>query len=278
MRIGVAYGTSKTPTVGTIAQTLAAITDLYKMGLRAFVLPEELFTVISDASDLYKERYGELLKVRNLAQKYNIELSLHLKSLPEDPVQADSLLKTFCSLSNILDCRCFITHPNFYKMVPQGQALKLVVYKINEIVGGVNFKVNVGIETTGRINEVGSLEDVIDISRRTRSTEPIINFGHVHARGSGALRTDQDFRAILDRTRAEIGQSWLNNAYLIFSGVSYGPSGETRHIPFAKSDLKLEYLTKAIMSLGMKGTLILDDPGREKAVLEMQQALADMVR
>jgi deoxyribonuclease-4 len=128
------------------------------------------------------------------------------------------------------------------------------------------------------VNELGSLEDVIDITKRTTGTEPILNWAHIHARGAGILRTEQDFRSILDKVRASLGQSWLGNAYFIFSASSYGPSGEIKQIPLSSSDLNLAYLIKQIMSLGIKGTMIFDDPGREKAILDILTELGDMVR
>lgn len=278
MRLGLAYGTSRNPTVRTVTQTLETLRTLYENGLRAFVLPKELFGHIIDSQSLYKEHYGELLKVRTLAQKYNIELALHHDSLPDDPVRLDETLKIFCTLAGVMDCRTFTVQPTFYKMMPQDQALKLVVHKINEIINLTNAKSKVGIETTGRLNELGSLEDVMDIVRRTSNTEPVINFGHIHARSVGALRSDADFKNVMNKVRASVGQSWLQNAYLIFTGVTYGPSGLIKKVPFSRSDISLQHLIKAVMSLGVKGTIIIDDPNREQSLLRIQQELADMVR
>jgi deoxyribonuclease-4 len=278
MRIGIAHGTSKLPLTRNTNDVLTILRELYKIGLKAFVLPPELFSGIKTTSDLYKTHYGNLLKIKDIANKSNIELSIHNPRLPEDPVALDETLKTFSAITSIMDCRALIIHPTFYKMMPQDQALKLVVYKINEIVTGARANISIGIETTGRMNEVGSLEDVIDIVKRTRSTEPVINWAHIHARGSGALRTQNDFKVILDKVRSNIGPAWLQGAYFFFSGVSYGPSGEIKHIPLEKADINLEYLIREVMSLNIRGTLIFEDPGRDKFILDMLDTLADMVR
>jgi len=128
------------------------------------------------------------------------------------------------------------------------------------------------------VSKLGSLEDVIDIVKRTRDTEPIINWAHVHARGSGALRTEEDFRRVFDKVRAEIGQAWLQNAYFFFSGISYGPSGEIKHIPLAESDISLRTLIRQSISFGVKGTLVFEDPEKEKLILKILEDLGDMVR
>jgi endonuclease IV len=64
----------------------------------------------------------------------------------------------------------------------------------------------------------------------------------------------------------------------LFSGISYGPSGEIKHIPLADSDINLEYLIKEIMSFNIKGTMIFEDPDKEKFMLRMLEQLANMVR
>ncbi len=278
MRVGVAYGTSQTPVVKSLADTLQALELLYQSGLKAFVLPGQLFSEIEDTQSLYKDFYGELLKIRTLAQKYNIELSIHNDSFSDDPEKIDLTLKILGSIAGIIDCRTLILHPTFYKMVPQDQALKLVVHKITEIINTSNMKTKIGFEPTGKINELGSLEDVIEITKRAPKTEPIINFAHIHARGAGALRTEADFRNIINEVRASIGQQWLHNAYLMFSGVTYGPSGLKNYVPSQRSDLKLIYLIKTIMSFGMKGTLIFEDPNREETITQILKEFGDMVR
>lgn len=275
MRIGVSYGSRKTPVVRTTAQALDVLRDLYKVGIKAFVLPKELFAGISSASDLYKGYYGDLLKIRDIANKFSIELALHYPSLTDQP---DEIMKIFCKIASIMDCRSFIIQPNFYQNMPQDQALRLVVYKVNEIMTGLRTSVKMGIETTGRVKEMGSLEDIIDIVKRTKDTEPVINWANIHARGSGALRSEDDFRRVFDSVRAEVGQSWLHNVYFLFSGVSYGPSGRIRNIPLSESDISLKTMIRQSISFGVKGTLIFEDPDKEKLILKILEDLGDMVR
>jgi len=276
MRIGIPYGITKIPVVRNFRETMEVLRELYKIGLKAFILPRELFSDIKTTADIYKIRYAELLKIKEEAKKLNIELALRHTELTEQP---DEELKIFCNIGSIMDCRTFIIHPDFYsRIMPHEQALRLAVHKVNEIIASLRFRTKIGIETTGRMNVVGSLEDVVDIVKRTQSTEPVLNWAHIHARGAGALRTQDDFRKIITDVKRDIGSGWLQSAYMLFSGISYGPSGEIKHIPLEKSDIKLEYLIKEIMGGGVKGTLIFEDPEREKFILKTLEQLADMVR
>ena len=275
MRLGVMYGVSSIPVARTPQQVLDVLRELYKIGMKAFVLPKELFSGVVTAADLYKDFYGDMLKIREMAQKFNIELALHYPDLPEDP---DETLKVFCAICSVMDCRTFIIDPDIYKNMPQDQSVRLAVYKINEIMTNLRAQCKMGIETTGKINQPGSLEQVVDIAKRTKGTEVVLNWGNIHARGSGALRTEDDFRQVLSYVTNNIGRNWLENAYFLFSGVSYGPSGKIKDIPLAKSDISLRNMIRQAVSFGVKGTLVFQDPDKEKLLLKILDDLGDMVR
>ena len=275
MRLGIMYGISSMPVVKNVEQTLHVLRELYKIGMKAFVLPKELFSGIVTSADLYKGSYGDLLKIKEMAQKFNIELALHLPDLPENP---DEMLKVFCNICNIMDCRTLIVNPSIYRNMPQDQSVRLSVYKINEIMTSMRTQNKMGIETTGKISEVGSLEQVVDIVKRTKGTEVILNWAHIHARGSGALRTEDDFRKVLSYVTNEVGRSWLDNSYFLFSGISYGPSGEIRHIPLSRADISLKDMVRQAVSFGARGTLMFEDPDKEKLLLRILDELGDMAR
>ncbi len=275
MRIGIMDGTVKIPKPRNFGEAIAVLRDIYNIGLRAYVLPKEFFSGIKSVQDIYTVHYGNLLKIRDLAAKYDIELSLHYPDLSEQP---DEILKIYCTIASVMNCRIFFIKPTFYPRMPKDQAHRLIVYKINEIVAGLDSKAKIGIEMTGRINEVGSLEEVIDIVKRTQSTEPVINWTNIHARGSGALRTEADFSRIFSELRTNIGANSLQNMFSIFSGASYGPSGLIKQIPINRSDMKIENLIDSFMGFGARGTLIFDDPEKEKFCMELLKNLAEMVR
>ena len=276
MRIGIAYGTKALPVVKNLSQTIEALRELYKIGLKAFVLPPELFADIVSHSDLYKSKYGDLLKIKDEAKRYNIELALRMPPISGEP---DEAIRIYTKITSIMDARTVSIRPNFYSnFMPHDQALKLAVYKINEIIASENPRIKIGIETVGKAGDVGSLEDVIDIVKRTNSTEPIINFGMIHAHDSGFLRTRRDFNFVLEKLRKSIGSVYFQNAYFFFSGVRYNSGGYVETIQLSKADINLENMIRETMAAGVKGTLIFEDPMKEKMVLGILDGLADMVR
>ena len=275
MRVGIVGGTKRNPDPRTTAEVLDVLKDLYAVGVKAYVLPTGYFSRIIGSTDLYKEYYGELLRIKEQASKYNIELLLRYPDLGEQP---DETIKRFATISSIMDARAFVFRPDFYRNVPSSQALKLVVYKLNELAGNLNVKVNLGLETTGRMYELGTVEDLTDIIKRTQSTEIVLNWGALHARGAGTFRTSADFRNLLQKLREGIGSQWMQNALYIVSAYMYGASGAVRQIPLEKSDLNISDLIMETMAFGIKGTFLIDDPEKEQWILRSLDKLADMVR
>ncbi|NOX71225.1 MAG: hypothetical protein GXO64_00815 [Candidatus Micrarchaeota archaeon] len=277
MRVGVAGGIDDIPIAKSTGDIIKILDELYKVGLKAFLMPQEPFDSIETIQDIYKEHYNNLIKIKMLASKYNIELGLRCTHLPEEPL-LDDKLKIFSNIASVMDLRSFVVRPNFYNMVPRDHAVRLVVHKINEIIGDTRMKGKIGIETTGHTGEVGSTEDVTEIVKRTRGTEPVINWGNVHARSAGGLQEPSDFDFIIDSMRKEITPQWLSSSYFIYAGVSYGPSGIKGIKSIRSSDLKLSYVIKAIMKYNIKGTLIFDIPDKEKELVDIIEDFGDMVR
>ena len=275
MKMGVTYGVSTIPVARNIDQALEVMRELYKVGFRALVLPPELFSKIGDMTALYKDCYGDLLRMKNVAKKLGIELSLRKSSFTDTP---DNSLRIFSTIASVMDCRIFVINPDFYPRMPQNQALRLVVHKISEIVSELRVNAKIGVETTGKTGELGSVEDIIEICKRTKNTEPAINWAHVHARGAGSLRSVEDYKHIIEKVRQGLGNQWLHDAYFFFSGIKYGVSGEIEHKSFVHADIKLEHMIRAALSYGMGGTIIFEEPEREAQVVDMLDRLGDMVR
>jgi len=63
----------------------------------------------------------------------------------------------------------------------------------------------IGIETSGRQNLWGSLEEVLEVVNHVEGSVPVINFAHIHARGHGRLKTSEDYGELFDQVRETIG-------------------------------------------------------------------------
>ena len=63
----------------------------------------------------------------------------------------------------------------------------------------------IGVETSGRQELWGSLEEVLDVVNAVEGTIPVMNLAHIHARGHGRLKTSEDYGELFDQVRETIG-------------------------------------------------------------------------
>lgn len=92
------------------------------------------------------------------------------------------------------------------------------------------------LETMGKVNQLGSLEEIIALCQLADCLIPTIDFGHLHARDMGAVKGKDEFEEILDRIDAGLGAEVVQNLHVHFSPIEYAKGGEIRHRTMAESE------------------------------------------
>lgn len=87
-------------------------------------------------------------------------------------------------------------------------------------------------ETMGKVNQLGTLEEVIELCKIDERLIPCIDFGHLNARDLGVLKTKDDFEQIFIKIRDNLGDDRLKNFHSHFSKIEYSAGGEKRHLTF----------------------------------------------
>lgn len=87
-------------------------------------------------------------------------------------------------------------------------------------------------ETMGKVNQLGTLYEVLELCKLDERLIPCIDFGHLNARDLGALKTTADFEEIFIEIRDNLGEYRLKNFHSHFSKIEYTDGGEKRHLTF----------------------------------------------
>ena len=82
-------------------------------------------------------------------------------------------------------------------------------------------------ETMGKINQLGTLEEVLTLCELDERTLPCIDFGHLNARTLGAVRTQEDYAAILDAVEQRLGKERARSFHSHFSKIEYTAGGRS---------------------------------------------------
>ena len=128
----------------------------------------------------------------------------------------------------------------------------------------------VGIETSGRQELWGTVEEVLEVCNHVEGTVPVLNMGHIHARGHGRLRTSEDYAELFEQARKTYGGSTF---YCHFAGVEHRMGNALHYTQIKKSDLKFEPFAEYLAEEGdwMDITIISDSPLLEHDAMYMLQ-------
>lgn len=90
-------------------------------------------------------------------------------------------------------------------------------------------------ETMGKINQLGTLEEVIELCGVDERFLPTVDFGHLNARTLGGINSREDYAYMLDLIENKLGHERLSRMHIHFSKIEYTTGGEKRHLTFEDS-------------------------------------------
>jgi deoxyribonuclease-4 len=134
--------------------------------------------------------------------------------------------------------------------------------EIEEAMHSMNIKVALGPETSGKLAQLGSLEEILTICENVEQTQPVVDWAHLHARGRGNLRAANDFEQIVEKIENRLGTTAAKNLHCHFSLIEYTFRGERRHhsLDTLGYGPKFELLAEVVANLGLKPVIISETP------------------
>ena len=118
-----------------------------------------------------------------------------------------------------------------------------------------------GVELMGRVRDLGSLDDVLQIAEQVEWVRPVIDFAHLQATSDGALQVKDDFAAVL---RAAVGVLRDGERlHVHFSDIRYANRNEDRHLPYGEGNLRADPLKEALVEVDHPVTVISESPDAE---------------
>jgi deoxyribonuclease-4 len=175
--------------------------------------------------------------------------------------QAASNMDHTAGLAQQLGADVVVIHPGFLLGRERDRAIAEVVEHLGEIGERLEAKgrlVPFGVEVMGRVRELGSLEDVVEIARAVAWVRPVVDFAHLQATSDGALREPDDFRAVLDTAAGALGTG--ERLHVHFSDIRYANRNEDRHVAYGTGSLRAEPLAAALASFDRPVTVISESP------------------
>lgn len=120
-------------------------------------------------------------------------------------------------------------------------------------------------ETMGKIGQLGTLDEVLELCKVDERITPCIDFGHLNARTLGGIASKADYAAILDKVEAALGGARAKRFHVHFSRIEYSAGGEKRHWTFAETQFGPEPqpLMELLAERGLEPVIICESAGTQ---------------
>ncbi|MGI6113848.1 MAG: TIM barrel protein [Mahellales bacterium] len=213
-------------------------------------------------------------KIGNQCKEHNISLSIHapyyinLASPDNDKIKkTKGYILSSLTAAKWMNAGKIVFHPGSCGDQPREQAFARAKSVLREI---ILERKNLGLdniylcpETMGKKNQLGTLDEVLDLCLEDDMLIPTVDFGHIHALGTGALNSMDDFEDIIIRIRNKLGKDSLKNLHCHFSRIEYTQAGEKKHWTYNHTQYgpNFEPLAELLHKYQVGGTIICESRG-----------------
>ena len=181
-----------------------------------------------------------------------------------------------------MEARVVVAHPGGRRREEPAFLMDTIRRHLDHLAPQVSdLGVGLGLETTGRLSQMGSLGDIALLGAEYPFVRPVIDWAHVHAISGGGLRSVEAFEAVLGFLRENFAGWKIDPLHTQFSDVLYDETGEIRHLPYGRGDLRVTPLVEAAHRAGFRMTVISesrDEPSHRMIRTEIEGALASVTK
>ncbi len=121
-------------------------------------------------------------------------------------------------------------------------------------------------ETMGKTNQLGNLEEVMEMCLIDDTFIPCIDFGHLNARTFGGIKSIADYEQMLNLVENKLGSDRLKIFHSHFSKIMYTtPGGEKKHLTFEDNEYGPEFepLMELVAKKNLSPTFICESAGTQ---------------
>lgn len=223
-----------------------------------------------------------LRKIGEEAKKHGILMSLHTPYFislsgvdPEKRLKSIDYIQKSLWAAELIGADTIVIHSGSAAKISREEAMKLSCDTLEKVIEAIgDTQIRLGIETMGKVNQLGTLDEVIEQCKVDKRYAPVVDFGHMNAREQGLFTTVDDYRRVFDKIATGLGGEVAKNLHCHFSKIEYTGAGEKKHLTFADRQFgpDFEPLMEAIAKDGLTPRIICESDGTQpEDALEMKK-------
>ena len=217
---------------------------------------------------------GTLRAIGEKAREHGILMSLHtpyfisLSGVDEEKrLKSLEYIQKSLWAADLLGADTIVIHSGSAAKISREEAMRLSCDTLARVAEAVSdTKIRLGIETMGKVNQLGTLDEVIEQCKVAPIYAPVVDFGHLNARNIGGAFPDADsYRRVFDTIGTRLGDALAKTLHCHFSKIEYTGAGEKKHLTFADEAFGpvFEPLAEAIVREGVAPRIICESAGTQ---------------
>lgn len=180
------------------------------------------------------------VKIGIEAKKAGVRLSIHApyyinlsSSKEEKRKNSVQYIINTCQVAKWMGADRIVIHPGSVGKLSREKAMMLALPVLAEAIKTADESgfsdITLCPEVLGKINNLGSVDEVITMCMLDERMIPCVDFGHVYARTLGAVKDVDDFNAIFEKIENALGAERARKLHIHFSRIEFTDAGEKKH-------------------------------------------------
>lgn len=207
---------------------------LVKMGLNAFEY--QCGRGVNIGLDK-AEQLGLLAKERGITLSLHAPYYISMSSVEEEKrLNSINYILASARAVNAMGGDRIIVHTGSCGKISREEALELAMDTMKKSIDALDNEglsnIHICPETMGKVNQLGTLQEVLTLCTLDERLIPCIDFGHLNARDLGSLKDNSDYENIFKAMENKLGSDRLKTFHSHFSKIEYTTGGEKRHLTF----------------------------------------------
>jgi deoxyribonuclease-4 len=208
------------------------------------------------------------------AKEHGIKMSFHTPYfISLSGVEEEKRLKSIKYIADSLDAakllgaKTIVVHTGSAAKISRDEAMRLAADTLIKTLENVDtYGIKIGLETMGKVNQLGTLSEVLELCRIDKAFVPVVDFGHMNAREQGGVfNSADDYMRVFDKIDRAMGAEVATNLHCHFSKIEWTGAGEKKHLTFSDNVYgpDFEPLIEAIVKNSLTPTVISESAGTQ---------------
>ena len=215
-----------------------------------------------------------LAAIGSEAKRWDVKMSFHtpyfisLSGVEEEKrLNSIKYIKQSLDAARLLGAETIVVHTGSAAKISRDEAMRLCADTLVRTLQSVDtYGIKIGLETMGKINQLGTLDEVLELCRIDSAFVPVVDFGHLNARDLGGVFVSaDDYLRVFDKIDRMLGVEVAKNLHCHFSKIEWTGSGEKKHLTFEDRSYgpDFEPLCDTLVTHGLTPTIICESAGTQ---------------